>query len=327
MALNDPTELLRRADRYLHAVPLSGARAHEVGKFTLFRSTTAWSYYARPRPTPATNATNTKVPQTNAPTNNVPTNNVPPNIVMTDDVTTDDGTTDLFTTDDGTEHLFTVEDVECLRIRCRELGLPLSLEWVHESAPSLAGAAVAAGLDVVEHPLLALRSEAFVPAAAPTGVTVEIAAANRQTLVTARAVADVAFGAPGTQVGESGVEARDGRKPAVGVARANALVERTRRRVTVTAVALGPDGQPVASGQHQPVGSCSEIVAVATLPAFRRRGLASAVTSALVQNAFENGVDLVLLMAQNDDVARIYERLGFRTIGTVGAAEARGAKP
>lgn len=282
---DDPAELLSRADRYLHAVPLSGARAHEVGRFTLFRSTTAWSYYARPRPRPAD--------------------------ARSGDVSTD---------------LFTVEDVKKLRMRCHELGLPLNLEWVYQCAPSLARAAVAAGLDVVEHPLLALHPEAFVSAAAPAGATVQIAESDRQTLMSARAVADIAFSTPGTQVGEPGAEARDFRTPTVGTARADALVERGRRGVTVTAVALGPDGLPVSSGQHQPVGSCSEIVAVATLPAFRRRGLASAVTSALVENAFDNRVDMIFLMAQNNEVARIYERLGFRVIGTVGAAQPRIAK-
>ena len=272
MAPDDRAELLHRVDRYLHAVPLSGARAHEVGRFTLFRSTTAWSYYARPRP-------GTRADQ------------------------------------------ITPLDVEELRVRCQQLGLPLSLEWVHQTAPSLADAAAAAGLEVVEHPLLVLTREAFIPSATPAGVTVEIVAADRQTLITARAVADVAFGTPGTQVGEPGAAARDGRTSTVGAARGDALLERTRNGVTVTAVALGPDARPVASGQHQPVQTCSEIVAVATLPAFRRRGLGSAVTSALVEHAFGNGVDLVLLSAQNDDVARIYEKLGFARIGAVGAAE------
>jgi predicted GNAT family acetyltransferase len=69
------------------------------------------------------------------------------------------------------------------------------------------------------------------------------------------------------------------------------------------------------------VADCSEIVAVATLPAYRRRGLGSTVTSTLVEHAFGSGVDLVLLSAQNDDVARIYEKLGFARIGAVGAAE------
>jgi ribosomal protein S18 acetylase RimI-like enzyme len=275
VTVEDPARILARVDGYLHLVPLSGARAHEIDRFTLFRSTTAWSYYARPRP-----------PEASGPTTD-----------------------------------FTATDIERLWTRCRELRVPLSLEWVHQLAPSLAGAAVAAGLVVVEHPLLVLRPADFRPAAGPAGVSVEIVAADRTALVTARAVADVAFGVPGTQVGEAGAGERDGTAAKVGAARGNALLERTRNGVTVTAVALRDDGRPIASGQHQPVGTVTEVVAVATLPAFRRRGLAAAVTSLLVTDAFERGVDLVMLSAQNDDVARIYERLGFARIGSVAAAE------
>jgi GNAT superfamily N-acetyltransferase len=268
---HDCAQLLGRVDRYLHAAPLTGAEPSEIGAFTLFRSSIAWPYYARPRP--------------------------------------------------GTGHRFTRRDIDELWAGCRELGLPLSVEWVPQCTPTLAGAVAAAGLVVIEHPLLVLPAPAFIPAAAPAGVTVEIIAADRQRLVTARAVADVAFGTPGTDVGPTGAQARDDRTAAVAAARGNTLLERARRGVTVTAVALGPDGRAVASGQHQPVDTSSEIVAVATLPAFRRRGLASAVTSRLAEHAFAGGADLVLLSAQNDDVARIYERLGFTRIGTVGAAE------
>ncbi|TDD28629.1 GNAT family N-acetyltransferase [Kribbella turkmenica] len=42
--------MITRVDDYLHAVPLSGAVAEQVGPFTLFRSTTVWPYYARPVP-------------------------------------------------------------------------------------------------------------------------------------------------------------------------------------------------------------------------------------------------------------------------------------
>jgi ribosomal protein S18 acetylase RimI-like enzyme len=258
-------------DRYLHTVPLSGARPHEVGPFTLFRSTTAWSYYARPRP--------------------------------------------------GAEADLTVDDVQRLRARCHELGLPLSLEWVLQTAPSLAGAAGAAGLDVVQHPLLIVRAGDFVPAPPRADVRVEILLPDRRTLVAARAVADVGFGNLGTEVGDPGAEARNAHLRLVAPARAEALLARARAGVTVTAVALGPDGEPVASGQHQPVGACTEVVAVATLPAYRRRGLASAVTSTLVEHAFQTGVELVLLSAQSADVARLYQRLGFTAVGAVGAAE------
>ena len=55
---------------------------------------------------------------------------------------------------------------------------------------------------------------------------------------------------------------------------------------------------------------------VGTLPAARRRGIAAAVTGRLVEHARERGADIVFLSAADDGVARLYERLGFRRIGT-----------
>ena len=92
--------------------------------------------------------------------------------------------------------------------------------------------------------------------------------------------------------------------------------ERLRRGTSVTAVAENGDG-PVAVGTLQPVGTVAEIVGVATLPAVRRQGLGGAVTGALVEHALSIGVETVFLSAPaSEDVARVYERLGFRRTGT-----------
>jgi ribosomal protein S18 acetylase RimI-like enzyme len=272
--MNTDMSTIERIDRYLHAVPLSGANPHEIGPFTLFRSNTVASYYARPRPGA------------------------------------------------GVERpAIALSDLDHLRDRCLAFGVPLELEWLVETAPELAAVATAAGLTVVEHPLLVVRSEAFVPAPLRPEVTVRIVEPDPHTLAAARAVMDVAFSHPGTEVGPAGLVARDDRIPLVPAGRVSVQVERARAGLTITAVAVGPDGEPVASGHHQPVGVTSEVVGVATLPAFRRQGLAAAVTSALVEHAFAGGRDLVLLTAQDDAVARVYERLGFSRIGTAGAAE------
>ena len=65
----------------------------------------------------------------------------------------------------------------------------------------------------------------------------------------------------------------------------------------------------------------TEIVGVATLPAYRRRGIGAALTAALADDAVRLGVGLIFLSAAGDDVAAIYERLGFRRVGF--ACEAR----
>jgi ribosomal protein S18 acetylase RimI-like enzyme len=61
----------------------------------------------------------------------------------------------------------------------------------------------------------------------------------------------------------------------------------------------------------------AELVGVATLPAFRRRGLATAVTGAATAAAYECGVDAVCLSAGDEESARMYERVGYRTVATM----------
>jgi predicted GNAT family acetyltransferase len=80
----------------------------------------------------------------------------------------------------------------------------------------------------------------------------------------------------------------------------------------------------VAVGSHQPVEvdglEVSEVVGVATLPRFRGRGLGAGLTSALVEHARQSA-DLVFLAAGDDDVARVYERVGFARVGSSCLAE------
>lgn len=260
--------MINRVDDYLHAVPLSGSFAEQVGPFTLFRSTTVWPYYARPVP--------------------------------------------------GAEATIEPADIELVRARCTELGIPLSFEWVVETCPSLGEAAAAAGLTVVEHPLLVLDRDDFRPAKADART--EILPAEDDVIRQARAVANLAFSDPGTAVGAAGPSERDTAAAEFDDKMIGALRDRALKGASVTAGAFTADGI-VASGSHQPVESVTEIVGVATLPAMRRKGLAAAVTTALIEHAYANGVDLVLLSAETDAVAAVYERVGFHRIGRAGAAE------
>lgn len=74
-------------------------------------------------------------------------------------------------------------------------------------------------------------------------------------------------------------------------------------------------GRPVAGGVHSPLVGVSEIAGIGTLPSFRRRGIAGAITSALATDAFERGVECVFLSAGDETIERIYARLGFERIG------------
>ncbi|MFD3947661.1 GNAT family N-acetyltransferase [Streptomyces sp. NPDC058579] len=213
-------------------------------------------------------------------------------------------------------------DVERVRARQRELGVPEAFEWVAETTPGLRAAVEQSGLVVHEHPLMILEGEG-VAVSAPDGVTVRMVEAGDPALASAAAVPYAAFGVtPDASVAEQ-------------------LAARIGAGLTRLAAAVDADGTALSAGQHQPVGTAlggvsgavsgaasevvpgavSEVVGVGTLPAARRRGLGLAVTAALVADARARGVGTVFLSATDESVARLYGRLGFRTAGTALIAE------
>jgi predicted GNAT family acetyltransferase len=137
-------------------------------------------------------------------------------------------------------------------------------------------------------------------------------------------VAATAFAHPGPRA-EVGDAAPD--TSAEATARTAVLRERIAAGRTVMMVAV-ENGEPVAVGSHQPVDldgiEVSEIVAVATLPRLRGRGVGAGMASALAAHARETA-DTVFLAAGDDDVARIYERVGFARLATTCVAERRPA--
>ncbi|WP_073946037.1 GNAT family N-acetyltransferase [Streptomyces kebangsaanensis] len=214
-------------------------------------------------------------------------------------------------------------DVDRVRARQRELGIPESFEWVAETAPALRAAVEQAGLAVHEHPLMVLGPDVPTPAVPEVadGVVVRTVGPDDPVLPSALAVPHLAFTEPGTGVGAAGPaelgEAVRGRTGDGSVERA---VARILAGLTCVAAAV-EDGTALCAGQHQPVGAVTEIVGVGTLPTARRRGLAHAVTAVLVADARSRGIETVFLSAGDDDVARIYARLGFRSVATALIAE------
>jgi len=78
------------------------------------------------------------------------------------------------------------------------------------------------------------------------------------------------------------------------------------------------DDEPVCAGSLQlPHNGIAEVAGIATLTNYRRRGIASAITSAIAQHAFDTGIDTLFIMAADQNVRRIYARLGFEDCGTV----------
>jgi ribosomal protein S18 acetylase RimI-like enzyme len=197
----------------------------------------------------------------------------------------------------------TAEDVTELRRFQVERGVPEQIEWVPATTPSLAPAAAAAGLDVQTFPLLVLDSP--VPEVRPTGFVVRLLEADDPSLAAVIAAVHRGFGSEAA--GDEG-EVVDVR-------------ERVRSGLQVVAGAFDADGVAVGGGAHQPVDGVTEVVGIAVVQDVRRRGIGAAITSALVTDARARGVGTVFLSAEDDAVARTYERVGFRTVGLVGAAE------
>jgi ribosomal protein S18 acetylase RimI-like enzyme len=210
-------------------------------------------------------------------------------------------------------------DVLRVRERQRELGIAESFEWVAETTPTLRAAVEASGLEVREHPLMVLDSDAPTPEAENGGV--RVLDVDDPALPSALALLYLAFADPGTDVGQAGVAELTAKVAESGDGPVEAVRKRIRAGLTVVAAATA-DGIALCSGRHQPVGAVSEIVGVGTLPSERRRGLAFAVTAALVADARSRGIATVFLSAGDADVARIYARLGFRSVGTALIAEA-----
>ncbi|MFE9634566.1 GNAT family N-acetyltransferase [Streptomyces sp. NPDC006463] len=210
----------------------------------------------------------------------------------------------------------TAADLERVRARQRELGVPQAFEWLAESAgPGLRAMVEGAGIAVEERPLMVLDPD-LAPAAAPlpAGVTVRAVAADDPALAAVLAVANLAFGGPAS----------------VPAAEVPAVRETLRDGTKVLVAAFAPDGSPLAAGHYHPCGGATEIGGIGTHPAARRQGLGAAVTTALAAHAADHGVRTVFLAYARESVARLYARLGFRPAGTtllIADQPARGQRP
>jgi ribosomal protein S18 acetylase RimI-like enzyme len=219
----------------------------------------------------------------------------------------------------GSRPPVTAADVRAIRARQRELIIPESFEWIEQVAPEMAAAATESGLEVQNHPLMVLSAPPKAPVL-PPGVTVRAIVPEETELDRIWAVPAVAFGHPGTAVGEAGLAERDKIAADHDGGTIAMLRERLRSGYSVLAAAFGPDG-PLAAGSCQTVDGVAEITGVGVLLSSRRQGLGAAVTALLARDALERGVETVFLSASDHAVARIYARIGFREIGTAMIAE------
>ena len=208
----------------------------------------------------------------------------------------------------------TAADVRLVRERQRELGVAEAFEWVHEATPGLLEVMEDAGFAVLRAPLMVLDGPLVVP---------EVDAAVRvldpdaddflADVATVQAVARLSFSTPGTGISDTGPKDRDTLLPTV----TPVYVPKFRY-----ALAEDPTDGAVAAGMTQRAGDVAEVVGVGTLPSARRRGLGAAITAVLARDALDRGVERVFLSAGSEEIARVYERVGFRRIGTACIAEA-----
>ena len=218
----------------------------------------------------------------------------------------------LFLAEDGTGWQFyarprlglteevTADDVRRVLARQAVLGLPRAIEWVHETTPSLLPAVHQAtdGLDHVELeecPLLVLPADATV-SEAPDARTLD---GDDPDLAVTQSVIHAGF-----EETDELVDRPLGRRP--DLIRAGLLV----------VVAAYDGDRVVGGGSAAPRAGMAELMGIAVPPAFRRRGLGSAITRGLVHAVRAQGVRTILLSAASDDAASIYRQVGFVDVGT-----------
>jgi GNAT superfamily N-acetyltransferase len=277
--------LFDRLERFYDALPRPWTRVEEIGSLVLFiREGEGWPYYARPR-----RGSNTP----------------------------------------------SAADILDTRSRQRELGLPETFEWVHETTPDMLAVARSAGLDVLLAPLLVLDPAALVPDLPLRDATIRYLDPGAGTFAAdlrhSRAVARLGFAAPAHQPPLEAAEKTlviDGAGPAerdADTTLTTRAVQHAREMFAggdyLTAVAESAAEGILATATSQRSGDVAEVVGVATLPSARRRGYASQLTATIAGRLLNDGVNLVFLSAGDDDVARLYTRVGFRRVGTACIAE------
>lgn len=78
------------------------------------------------------------------------------------------------------------------------------------------------------------------------------------------------------------------------------------------------EGVAVSAGVFTvPYNGVTELAGIATLPAYRRRGIAAALTEYATRAAFARGVEIACLSAGDEQASRVYTRVGFQPMATM----------
>ncbi len=204
------------------------------------------------------------------------------------------------------------DDVTSVLARLKELGVPEAIEWVHENTPSLRAAAVAAGLSVGDYPLLVLDGD---PVERVSPCDVRRLGPEDPDLGVVRAAIHVGFSQDDTRTGTASAPERDA-LAAEGGSDVDHLSSVLAAGRSVMYGAFDQELGAVGGGSHNPRGDVTEIVGVGVLPSMRRRGIAGHLTWELTRDARAAGVTTFFMSAGSEDVARIYEGVGYRRVAT-----------
>lgn len=204
---------------------------------------------------------------------------------------------------DAPVEALSAEQLAALRTAFAERGRTLRFEFLHEYTPRLRGLLDGLGVQSEgENPLLVCTAETWTAVALPDGLQVRrLTAASPD----AELAAQIEVGSRG--FGEEGRGATPER------------ITDLRRRLGLGGAYFGAwlGDEPVGVGAYTvPLDGFTELVGIATLPEYRRRGIAGAVTAEMARSAFSEGVQTAFLTAADDDASRVYQRAGFRRIGT-----------
>lgn len=196
------------------------------------------------------------------------------------------------------------EPLAALRAAYRARSRRLRLEFIEEYAPDLAPALRAGGLsEWARQPLMVCTPETWRAAPEVAGLTIAVLTSE----------------SPLEAVRENLITNELGFNPSGLGAFSDEDTARFRAGLTTSrAMTAALDGLPAGAGTfNPPQDGLAELVGIATLAPFRRRGVATALTALLARTAFSLGAEVAFLSAADEGAARVYERVGFRRAGTM----------
>ena len=173
------------------------------------------------------------------------------------------------------------------------------LEYLPRVAPAVEAALVVAGFAVEDRPPLMTCAAARAPELpAPHGIELVLPLSDPDFLAAVTAQREAFGGSP-----PGGREAA--RLRATVAAGGIAVLARDART-----------GEPAGAGVCSPPGDgVTELAGIGVRHAFRRRGIAGAITARLAREAFAVGVTTAFLTPGDDGAGRVYGRAGFVTTG------------